>query len=103
MECTVTPREEGARPSLALEVIGALALPPNSWPMRDDDRGMTPRTLTAHDRRRLAVAACADTETVRRWEFGLPIRSTSRARIEAASAALGFNDDAGHTEPKNSA
>lgn len=50
---------------------------------------MTP-TISAHDVRRIAVAAMTDPRTIQRYLKGEPIRSTSKARIEASLAALGF-------------
>lgn len=46
--------------------------------------------VSAHDIRRIAVAAMTDPRTIQRYLKGEPIRSTSKARIEAALAALGF-------------
>jgi hypothetical protein len=53
-------------------------------------------SLGAHDLRRVAVTAIADTATVARYLRGGAVRSTSRARIEAALAALGL---LGHLRP----
>lgn len=49
--------------------------------------------LSPHDVRRLAVASVTDERTVRRYLTSkTSVRSTSRARIEAAIKALGFRD-----------
>lgn len=47
--------------------------------------------LHAHDVRRVAVEACADDRTVRRYLASpASVKSTSRVRIEAALVRLGF-------------
>jgi len=46
----------------------------------DDDQ----RALSPHEARRIAAEACVHDATVRRYFARLPIRSTTRARIEAA-------------------
>jgi DNA-binding LacI/PurR family transcriptional regulator len=48
--------------------------------------------LDAHDIRRVAVEACADDRTVRRYLADTTtVQSTSRARIAAAMARLGLD------------
>lgn len=44
---------------------------------------------TAHQTRCIAVAACVDPRTVRRYLSGAPVRSTCAARIAEALCALG--------------
>jgi hypothetical protein len=52
---------------------------------------MSTRTsLTPHDRRRLAVAAPCDDDTVIRAYAALPVRQLSRLRLERAAAELGL-------------
>lgn len=48
--------------------------------------------LTAHERRHLAVASCSHPKTIDRF-LNNPdsVKSTSRARIEAAMVQLGFD------------
>jgi hypothetical protein len=47
-------------------------------------------SLTAHDRRRVAVHAGVDDRTVLAFLRGQPMRSTTRARVEEALRALGY-------------
>lgn len=47
-------------------------------------------TLSAHDARRIAVAAAVHPKTVARAYAGLPVRSTSAARIVEAARILGL-------------
>ena len=44
--------------------------------------------LTAHDVRRLSAEAVVHPDTLRRAYAGMPIRSTSRVRINAAAKKL---------------
>ena len=44
--------------------------------------------VSAHRRREIAALSCVCDQTVRRYFAGLPIRSTSRARIEMALPVL---------------
>lgn len=53
--------------------------------------GMSAPPLTAHDRRRIAVAACVDPRTVRQYLSGRA-KSTTAARIEQALRELGRED-----------
>lgn len=46
--------------------------------------------VSAHDVRRIAVAAMTDPRTIQRYLKGEPIRSTSKARIDAAVLTLGI-------------
>ncbi|MGO9834574.1 MAG: hypothetical protein ACLP1X_10185 [Polyangiaceae bacterium] len=46
--------------------------------------------LSPHDRVRVAAAAVCDPRCVVRWLRGMPLRSTTRARIETAVVALGL-------------
>jgi hypothetical protein len=46
--------------------------------------------LSPHDRVRIAATAVCDPRCVLRWQRGLPVRSTTKARIENAIAALGL-------------
>lgn len=55
--------------------------------------------LGAHEIRQIAVEACADDRTVRRYLADpKSVQSTSRARIAAALARLGFQNAATHAE-----
>ena len=47
-------------------------------------------SLTSHEERRVAVHACVDPRTVRRYLKRVAIHSTSRARVEAALVAMGL-------------
>jgi hypothetical protein len=49
-----------------------------------------PKPPTAHEIRQIAVAAICCGATVRRYFAGLPVRSTSRARIDQALESLGL-------------
>jgi hypothetical protein len=63
-------------------------------PTARGQRGMpniTPSSIDAPDRRRLAVEAEVHPETVRRYLSGLPVRPLSRRRIIRAAAALGLS------------
>lgn len=51
----------------------------------------TTSRLTAHDERRVAVAAGCDPRTVRAYLRGDPTRSTTAARIADALRELGFH------------
>lgn len=46
-------------------------------------------------RTRLAAAAGCDLSTVNRWRRGAPVRSTTRARLEAAAEALHLDAPSG--------
>jgi hypothetical protein len=48
--------------------------------------------LTAHEERAIAVSACVDPRTVRRFVAGERVTSTCAARIELALRALGRDD-----------
>jgi hypothetical protein len=50
----------------------------------------TPRELSAHDRRRLAVEAAVHPTTVNRYLAGEAVRSTCRIHVERALVALGL-------------
>jgi hypothetical protein len=49
------------------------------------------RPLSAHERRRIAVAAVVDPRTVDRYLRGLPVASTCGARIQEALRRLGLD------------
>ena len=51
--------------------------------------------VTAHDRRRIAVAAAVDPRTVDRYLRQQPIASTCAARIRDAIRRLGLADEEG--------
>ncbi len=56
--------------------------------MRPDER----RSLTPHEARRIAAEAIVHDSTVQRYFAGRPIRSTCRARIDAALKRLGLQE-----------
>jgi hypothetical protein len=62
-------------------------------------RMMPARTLSAHDRRRVAVAAAVDPRTVARVYRGDAVRPSCAARIADAACFLGFPPPAPRGEP----
>jgi hypothetical protein len=64
----------------------------------DNENGHAPRpgpyralSLSQHDLRRVAVAACSDPRSVVAYLRGAPVRSTTRARVEAALESCGLD------------
>jgi hypothetical protein len=56
-----------------------------------ESRRLIDTNMSAHETRRIAVAACVDPRTVRRVLAGKPVTSTTQARVNQALKRLGYS------------